>query len=75
MPTAIDLHMMATWPVAPDADELHGLACALFEGDGEAYLGQRKPFRRLPLRQPGQAPPPRPAFPAHLAGLAAGRGR
>ena len=51
MPTLIELRLKATWPVRPDARNLHGLACALFEGEGPEHLGQDKPFAVWPLRQ------------------------
>jgi hypothetical protein len=50
MPVMIDLLLKATWRVRPDTRQLHGLACALFEGEGSAHLGQDKPFTVWPLR-------------------------
>jgi hypothetical protein len=54
MPVAIELKLRAGWAVRPDTRQLHGLACALFEGEGADHLGQDKPFSIWPLRQ---APP------------------
>ena len=50
MPTVIDMHVKATWDIEPKTDFLHGLACALFEGDGADHSGQDKPFTAWPLR-------------------------
>jgi hypothetical protein len=55
MPTLIELRLKATWPVRPDTRQLHGLACALFEGDGADHEGHDKPFAVWPL-SPGGAP-------------------
>jgi len=60
MPTRIELRLKATWTVRPDTRQLHGLACALFEGDavaGDEHLGQEKPWSVAPLRPlPGAGP-------------------
>jgi CRISPR-associated endoribonuclease Cas6 len=60
MPTRIELRLKATWQVRPDTRQLHGLACALFEGDGvpeDEHAGQEKPWSVTPLRAlPGAAP-------------------
>jgi hypothetical protein len=47
MPAVIELR-----PVVPDTRQLHGLACALFEGDATdvGHLSQDKPFSIWPLR-------------------------
>jgi hypothetical protein len=50
MPTMIELRLKASWPVQPDTRQLHGLACALFEGDESDHLGHDKPFTVWPLR-------------------------
>jgi CRISPR-associated endoribonuclease Cas6 len=53
MPTIIELRLKATWQMCPDTGQLHGLACALFEGeDGKdcAHFGQEKAFAVWPLR-------------------------
>jgi hypothetical protein len=50
MPTLIELRLKATWPVRPDVRQMHGLACALFEGEGAEHFGQEKPFAVWPLR-------------------------
>jgi CRISPR-associated endoribonuclease Cas6 len=49
MPTVIELRLKATWPVRPDTRQLHGLACALFEGEEAEHFGQEKPFAVWPL--------------------------
>lgn len=54
MPVAIELKLRAGWTVRPGTRQLHGLACALFEGEGADHLGQDKPFAIWPLYQ---APP------------------
>ncbi|MGH3403011.1 MAG: CRISPR system precrRNA processing endoribonuclease RAMP protein Cas6 [Streptosporangiaceae bacterium] len=50
MPTLIEMRLKATWTVRSDTGQLHGLACALFEGDSTAHLGQEKSFAIWPLR-------------------------
>lgn len=50
MPTVIDMQLKATWAVEPKTQFLHGLACALFEGEGAEHSGQDKPFTVWPLR-------------------------
>ena len=50
MPTLIEMRLQATWEVRPDARHLHGLACALFEGEKADHLGQEKPFAVWPLQ-------------------------
>jgi CRISPR-associated endoribonuclease Cas6 len=50
MPTLMEMRLKATWTVRPDTRQLHGLACALFEGDSSAHLGQEKSFAVWPLR-------------------------
>jgi len=54
MPTVIELSLKAERPVRADTRQLHGLACALFEGEGSAHLGQEKPFTIWPLSQRSQ---------------------
>lgn len=49
MPVMTELRLKASWPAQPSTRQLHGLACALFEGDGAAHLGQEKPFAVWPL--------------------------
>jgi CRISPR-associated endoribonuclease Cas6 len=49
MPTLIEMRLKATWTVQPDTRQLHGLACALFEGESARHLGQEKPFTVWPL--------------------------
>jgi hypothetical protein len=57
MPTLIEMRLKATWAVRPDTRQLHGLACALFEGESAGHLGQDKPFTVWPLSPaPGGAP-------------------
>jgi CRISPR-associated endoribonuclease Cas6 len=57
MPTLIEMRLKATWTVSPATRQLHGLACALFEGDSnDEHLGQEKSFAVWPLRPaPGDA--------------------
>src|SRR5579875_1182140 len=50
MPTLIELRLKANWPVRPDTRQVHGLACALFEGEAAAHSGQEKPFAVWPPR-------------------------
>ena len=50
MPTVIELRLKATWELRPDTRQLHGLACALFEGEEPGHSGQDKPFSVWPLR-------------------------
>lgn len=52
MPTLIEMRLRAAWTVVPDTRQLHGLACALFEGDGvpdDGHVGQEKPWSVAPL--------------------------
>ena len=51
MPIVIEMRLKASWTVQPDTRQLHGLACALFEGVGAEHLGSEKPFTVWPLRQ------------------------
>jgi CRISPR-associated endoribonuclease Cas6 len=53
MPTLIELRLKASWEVRPQTRQVHGLACALFEGNQGAHLGQAKPFAVHPLSQEG----------------------
>lgn len=61
MPTLIEMRLKAAWAVRPDTRQLHGLACALFKGDGDGvpedeHAGQEKPWSVAPLRAaPGAA--------------------
>ncbi len=82
MPFVIELQLRASWPVQPDTRQLHGLACALFEGAGADHLGRDKPFTVRPLRKapgggdrdwelraawlPGALPPPAALSAEHL---------
>lgn len=50
MPVVIELRLKASWPVRPGTRQLHGLACALFEGAEAEHLGPDKPFAVWPLR-------------------------
>jgi len=54
LPIIIELRLKASWQVRPDTRQLHGLACALFEGEESGHLGQDKPFAVWPL---AAAPP------------------
>lgn len=49
MPMLIEMRLKASWQVRPSTRQLHGLACALFEGDGAGHAGQDKPFAVWPL--------------------------
>lgn len=56
MPVIIELRLLPGRPVQPTTRQLHGLACALFEGPmgapGEAiHASQEKPFSVWPLRE------------------------
>jgi CRISPR-associated endoribonuclease Cas6 len=53
MPTMIEMRLKATWAVRLDTRQLHGLACALFEGDADEHERQQKPWAVWPLRQAG----------------------
>ena len=56
MPVLIEMRLKASWAVRPDTRQLHGLACALFEGASDGHLGQDKPFSVWPLcLAPGEA--------------------
>ena len=50
MPTLIEIRLKATWAVRDDTRQLHGLACALFEGEEPGHSGQEKAFSVWPLR-------------------------
>jgi CRISPR-associated endoribonuclease Cas6 len=71
MPTLIEAQLRAERALRPDTRQLHGLACALFEGAGAAgHDGQEKPFAVWPLLPaPG---PPDQAWAFCAAWLAAG---
>src|SRR5579875_796548 len=59
MPTLIEMRLKATWTVRPDTRQLHGMACALFEGSGTTpgdHTGQHKPFAVSPMRAADEAP-------------------
>lgn len=49
MPVMIELKLKASWSLRPGPRQLHGLACALFESEDAAHLGQDKPFTVWPL--------------------------
>jgi hypothetical protein len=49
MPIVIELRLKASWQVRPDTRQLHGLACALFEGEGADHFGHEKPFAVWPV--------------------------
>jgi CRISPR-associated endoribonuclease Cas6 len=58
MPAIIELRLRATWPLEVTTRQLHGLACAVFESQGDdGHAGQHKPFTVWPLSpdpaQPG----------------------
>lgn len=50
MPTLIEMRLKAAWSVREDTRQLHGLACALFEGGESGHSGQEKAFSVWPLR-------------------------
>lgn len=50
MPTVIEMRLKATWAVREDTRQLHGMACALFEGATSGHSGPEKPFSVWPLR-------------------------
>ncbi|HUZ26624.1 MAG TPA: CRISPR system precrRNA processing endoribonuclease RAMP protein Cas6 [Streptosporangiaceae bacterium] len=57
MPTLIEARLRAQQPLRPDTRQLHGLACALFEGaEATDHDGQEKLFAVWPLR-PMPGPP------------------
>jgi hypothetical protein len=50
MPTEIEFRLTCERPIAPNTRQLHGLACAIFEGEaGASHLSQDKPFAVWPL--------------------------
>jgi CRISPR-associated endoribonuclease Cas6 len=54
MPIMIELRLKASWQVRPDTKQLHGMACAMFEGETTDHFGPEKPFAVWPL-SPAQA--------------------
>jgi hypothetical protein len=59
MPAVIELRLRASWPLQATTRQLHGLACAVFEGEhSNGHDGQEKPFTVWPLnrdtRDPGR---------------------
>lgn len=54
MPIMMELRLKTGWPASPGTRQVHGLACALFEGDGAAHSGNGKPFAVWPV---SPAPP------------------
>lgn len=51
MPAVIEMRLRATWLVKATTRQLHGLACAVFEGpDSDGHTGPDKPFTVWPLR-------------------------
>jgi hypothetical protein len=50
MPVLMEMALKASWPLRSDTRQLHGLACALFEGDGAEHFGPDKPFAVWPVR-------------------------
>jgi CRISPR-associated endoribonuclease Cas6 len=52
MPAIVELRLRPDRPVEPTTRQLHGLACALFEGSANAeHEGREKPFSVWPLRE------------------------
>lgn len=58
MPTLIEFRLKATWTVCPDTESLHGLACALFEGEAgaPAHTAPDKLWTVAPLSPAGTGP-------------------
>jgi CRISPR/Cas system endoribonuclease Cas6 (RAMP superfamily) len=57
MPVIIELELRATWPLQTTTRQLHGLACAIFEGDhAENHSGHDKPFGIWPLSRTDNGP-------------------
>lgn len=63
VPTALELVLASERPVHETADRLHGLACALLEGEGADHTAGAKPFTVWPLRSTA---PGRSGLPAQL---------
>ncbi len=51
MPVIVELALKGSWPLRTDTAQLHGLTCALFEGEGADHFGHDKPFTVWPLRK------------------------
>jgi CRISPR-associated endoribonuclease Cas6 len=52
MPAVIELRLRSERPLEPTTKQLHGLACAVFEGpDSDGHSGPEKPFAVWPLAQ------------------------
>ncbi len=50
MPVVLELQLRASWPLRATTRQLHGLACAVFEGsDADDHAGQDKAFSVWPL--------------------------
>ncbi len=50
MPAVLELELRASWPLRATTRQLHGLACAIFEGsDAGDHAGQEKAFSVWPL--------------------------
>jgi CRISPR-associated endoribonuclease Cas6 len=56
MPVAFTMRLSADSPVQAETRHLHGLACALFEGEGSLHNGQDKPFAVWPVETGSPAP-------------------
>jgi hypothetical protein len=57
VPAVIELRLRASWPLQATTRQLHGLACAVFEGNQSAdHIGQDKPFSVWPLQILGEEP-------------------
>lgn len=59
MPTIIEMRLQPSWPIQATTRQLHGLACAIFEGQESAgHADQQKPFTIWPLTPvPGNGKP------------------
>jgi CRISPR-associated endoribonuclease Cas6 len=57
MPAVIELRLRAERPLDATTKQLHGLACAVFEGpQSNAHTGAEKPFTVWPLARDGDEP-------------------
>jgi CRISPR-associated endoribonuclease Cas6 len=57
MPAVIELRLRAGWPLEATTRQLHGLACAVFEGEhADGHAGGEKPFTVWPLSPDPAAP-------------------
>lgn len=58
MPVVLELQLRASWPLRTTTRQLHGLACAVFEGsEADNHAGQEKAFSVWPLSRLDSGPP------------------